>query len=122
MRIKHFLFLAFGALALAALIMPETALAQASGNGGVFQTLSNKGTTTFTNLRVIMFIIAGFGIIGMAAMAFFGKFDWRWTFSMGGGLIILAAAGGIIYYATHPEEGGTVGGGLTTLQGNDTLQ
>jgi hypothetical protein len=122
MRIKHFLFLAFGALALAAFIMPETALAQASGNGGVFQTLSNKGTTTFTNLRVIMFIIAGFGIIGMAAMAFFGKFDWRWTFSMGGGLIILAAAGGIIYYATHPEEGGTVGGGLTTLQGNDTLQ
>lgn len=122
MRSKHFLFLVLGAIALTAFIVPEVALAQASGNGGVFQTLSSKGTTTFTNLRVIMFIIAGFGIIGMAAMAFFGKFDWRWTFSMGGGLIILAAAGGIIYYATHPEEGGAISGGLSTLQGNDTLQ
>ncbi|PZR86534.1 MAG: hypothetical protein DI537_28395 [Stutzerimonas stutzeri] len=122
MRIKHFFFLAFAAMALVALLAPDVALAQTNGNGGIFQTLSTKGTSTFSNLRVIMFIIAGFGIIGMAAMAFFGKFDWRWTFSMGGGLIILAAAGGIIYYATHAEEGGTIGGGLSTLQGNDTLQ
>jgi hypothetical protein len=119
MRITHVLFAAFAAIAITAFFMPDVALAQ---EGGVFQTLSNKGTTTFTNLRVIMFIIAGFGIIGMAAMAFFGKFDWRWTFSMGGGLIILAAAGGLIYYATHPETGGNVSGGLSTLQGNDTLQ
>lgn len=122
MRIKHFFFLAFAAMALVALLAPDVALAQTNGNGGIFQTLSTKGTSTFSNLRVIMFIIAGFGIIGMAAMAFFGKFDWRWTFSMGGGLIILAAAGGIIYYATHPEEGGAISGGLSTLQGNDTLQ
>lgn len=121
MRISHILFVAFAAIAVVAFFMPDIALA--AEGGGVFQTLSTKGTTTFTNLRVIMFIVAGFGIIGMAAMAFFGKFDWRWTFSMGGGLIILAAAGGLIYYATHPEEGnGSISGGLSTLQGNDTLQ
>jgi hypothetical protein len=122
MRMTKIMTLALAVLAMGAILTPDLAFAQA--NGSVFGTLQNKATDTFTNVRIILFIIAGFGIIGMAAMAFFGRFDWRWTFSMGGGLVVLAAAGGIIYYATHNMTG-VAGDPSTAMQGlssQDTLQ
>lgn len=118
MRISHSVTAALAVAAVATALVPDAALAQ-----DVFSTLQNKGTDVFNNARLIMFIVAGLGIVGMAAMAFFGRFDWRWTFSMGGGLVILAAAGGLIYYATHAtQSGGSGADGAALLQNTDSLR
>ncbi len=101
----------------AAASMPTAALAQ-----DVFTALQGKGTDVFNNMRLILFIVAGLGIGGMAAMAFFGRFNWNWAFSMGGGLVILAAAGGLIYYATHATTSGSGADGTTLLQTTDSLK
>lgn len=126
MRPNVFFAVAFALLAVAFVFAPDFALAQTtpggSGGGGIFSTLQSKGTTTFSNVRIIMFIIGGFGFIGIAGMAFFGRFDWKWGFSLAGGLVILAAAGGLIYYATHNDSGGSISNGIGDLQGQDTLR
>jgi type IV secretory pathway VirB2 component (pilin) len=120
MRISHTLTAALAVAAAATFLGTDLALAQSSD---VFGTLQNKGTDVFNNARLIMFIVAGLGIVGMAAMAFFGRFDWRWTFSMGGGLVILAAAGGLIYYATHAtNNSGSGADGAALLQNTDSLR
>lgn len=124
---------AIGAIMLAALaaifvFAPDLAFAQGAtpgggGQGNIFGTLQSKSSSTFANVRIVMFIIGGFGFIGIAAMAFFGRFDWKWGFSLVGGLMILAAAGGLIYYATHTEAGGlgNAAGGIESLRNSDTL-
>lgn len=119
MRISQSLTAALAVAAVATVLGTDLAFAQSD----VFSTLQNKGTDVFNNARLIMFIVAGLGIVGMAAMAFFGRFDWRWTFSMGGGLVILAAAGGLIYYATHATNmSGSGADGAALLQNSDSLK
>lgn len=114
------LLLAGLAIASAAALMPDLALAQSSD---VFSTLQTKGTDTFQNVRLILFVMAGLGICGMAGMAFFGRFQWSWAFSLGGGLVMLAAAGGVIYYATHSTGTlGSAGDATGQMQNTDSLK
>jgi hypothetical protein len=103
-----------------AMILPDFAFAQSSD---VFGTLQTKSTDTFQNVRLILFVIAGLGICGMAGMAFFGRFQWSWAFSMGGGLVMLAAAGGVIYFATHSTGTlGSAGDATSQMQSTDSLK
>ncbi|GHE76526.1 hypothetical protein GCM10019059_39740 [Camelimonas fluminis] len=126
MRTNALVAIALALLVVAFALHPDIALAQTTPSGGsgtgVFSTLQTKGTTTFSNVRIIMFIIGGFGFIGIAGMAFFGRFDWKWIFSTVGGLMMLAAAGGILYYATHTESGSTIGDSIGGMQEADTLR
>lgn len=60
----------------------------------------NKASAVFQEVKTIIFIVGGFGLVGLAFAAVFGKVDWKWFASLAVGLAILAAAGAIVNYAT----------------------
>lgn len=63
-------------------------------------TAKAKAFTTFNNVKSIIFIVGGFGLVLLAFGAIFGKIKWSAFASLAVGLAILAAAGAIVRYAT----------------------
>ena len=59
-----------------------------------------KATNVFRSVRTIVFVIGGFGLVGLAVQAIFGKVKWPWFGALAVGLGVLAAAGALISYAT----------------------
>ena len=59
-----------------------------------------KSANVFQSVRTIVFVIGGFGLVGLAVQAIFGKVKWPWFGALAVGLGVLAAAGAIINYAT----------------------
>ena len=88
----------FTALAVVALIEPSFA------NLDVFTLASEKGNEAFTNIRLIVFLVGGFGLIGLAFAAIFGKVHWRWAAGLGLGLFVLAVASAVVDFATNRGE------------------
>lgn len=76
------------------------AFAQATGAGDLMSTAQSKMKDVFTNVRIITFILGGFGLVGIAYQAIIGKVKWSWFAGLAVGLALLAAAGAIIDYAT----------------------
>ena len=60
----------------------------------------SKSANVFQSVRTIVFVIGGFGLVGLAVQAIFGKVKWPWFGALAVGLGVLAAAGAIINYAT----------------------
>ena len=90
-------------IALAALVavgMPSEACAD------VFTTVNNKGKDLFKNVRTVVFIMGGFGLVGLAVAAIFGAVKWKWFASLAFGLAVVAVASSVIQYATG--KGGMV--------------
>jgi hypothetical protein len=87
------------------------ASAQGLNRGSVADTANRKAVEVFKVVKTIMFILGGFGLVGLAATMVFGKTNWKWFAYLATGLAILAAAGAIIDYATG--SGVTVGAGNT---------
>jgi len=99
--------LAIAAAVMAAVVVAaEPAFAQAAS--GIFSTLQSKASTTFTNVRNVAFVIAGFGIIAVAVMAFFGRFNFKHLAGLIGGLVLISAAAAFINYATGQDTSGTI--------------
>ncbi len=94
------------------------AAAQGTSASGstIMQTATQKATSVFSSVKTIIFIIGGFGLVGLAWAAIFGKVNWKWFASLAVGLAILAAASSIVEYATGSTEATTAG--LTTTFGN----
>lgn len=69
----------------------------------VFKTAMIKLFRTFQNSKMVLLIIGGFGLIGFAFLAIFGKVKWAWFASLGFGLAVVAAAGAIVKYATDMD-------------------
>ena len=65
---------------------------------------ARKAANTFTAVKRIVFIVGGFGLVGIAFGAIIGKVKWTWFASLAVGLAILAAAGSIVEYATGDFE------------------
>lgn len=96
-------FTAFGALAGAA---PAGAAAPAAGVGGggsVFTTITDRMLVTFQNSRSVIFIVGGFGLIGLGFAAIFGKVQWKWLAALACGLAIVAVAGQVVDYVTRAD-------------------
>ena len=99
--------------------------AMASGTGTPAAASSHNlfdyvfGTTqvTFYNVRTVIFILGGFGLVALAFFAIFGKLQWKWFAALCVGLAIVAAAGFIIDYAT-----GGVNNTATNLHGMTSWQ
>lgn len=58
-----------------------------------------KLNDVFAKTRLIIFVIGGFGLIGIAFQASFGRMRWSWFVGLAVGLAMVAAAGAIIQYA-----------------------
>ena len=89
----------------------------AGGGNGVMEIAAGKAVTIFNHVKMIIFVVGGFGLVGIAFQAIFGKVKWTWFAGLAVGLGILAAAGAIVNYAT----GDVMGKGATGAQVYDTF-
>ena len=89
-------------LILAFVLISGTAMAGVTGGGqnSLMDIAKTKAGTTFQNVKSIVFIVGGFGLVVLAFGAIFGKIKWSAFASLAVGLAILAAAGSIVKYAT----------------------
>lgn len=87
-------------LAALAFVLTMTLTGDAFAASDVMGTAREKGIELFTNVKTIIFVVGGFGLIALAFSAIFGKVKWSWFAGLAFGLAILAAAGAIVDYAT----------------------
>ncbi|MBE6455806.1 MAG: TrbC/VirB2 family protein [Alphaproteobacteria bacterium] len=66
----------------------------------VFSQITGRLVGVFTNVRNIIFIVGGFGLIGLGWAAIFGKIKWPWLAALACGLAIVALAGAVVNYVT----------------------
>lgn len=91
-KIFHIIALVFFG---AVLLMPETACA---ADIGIFNTISNKIISTLRDLRKIVYIIAGFGLIMFAVLAIFNKISFKHLMYICVSLFLLANMFNFINY------------------------
>lgn len=72
--------------------------------GGALGKITTKAASIFSGVRKIVFVVGGFGLIGLAMAAIFGKIQWKWFGALAVGLVILAIAGSIVEYITNDGE------------------
>ena len=81
--------------------------AAATGGGtSVVGKATDKARNVFASVKTILFVIGGFGLVGIAWGAIWGKINWKWFGALAVGLAIVAAAGSIVEYATGSGEAG----------------
>lgn len=85
-------------IALLALIVFSILILSTSANAAMFDALTDKGAELFTSMRDIVYIVAGFGLIGVAVGGIFGQINWKWLAALAIGLMVLASAGALIKY------------------------
>lgn len=89
------------ALAMLIAICPE-----AHAAGDAFGTVTSKGVELFNNVKTVVFVVGGFGLVGMAVGAVFGKINWKWCAALAFGLFILAIASKVVSYFTNTSDAG----------------
>ena len=72
----------------------------ATGSDNVFVNVAKVLAKTFKNVRVIVYIIGAFGLIGIAIGGIVGKINFKWLGYLAAGLAIVAVADWVITYAT----------------------
>ncbi len=72
----------------------------------VLQTVRDKAASFLKGLQPVIFILAGFGLVGFAWMAIFNKISWKWFANIAMGLFLVANMGLFIdYFATKSGAG-----------------
>ena len=61
----------------------------AYADGEVFTKISDKMISTFKSVRSIIFIVGGFGLVGLGFAAIFGKIKWTWLAALTAGVAIV---------------------------------
>lgn len=77
-----------------------------ASDGGVFKELVMTGKKIFNRLRDLIYVVAGFGIIGVAVGGFFGNMNWKWLGAIVISLVVIASAGELVVLLTGCEEYG----------------
>ena len=80
-----------------------------AANESLMTVAADKALRMFKHVKGIIFIVGGFGLVGIAFQAIFGKVKWSWFAGLAIGLAILAAAGAIVNYATGDRAGAQAG-------------
>lgn len=80
------------------LIFSEEVLA-ATSSSTIFERAYYQLYETFAKARVVVYITAGFGLVGFATAAIFGKLSIRWLAMIAIALFTLAAAEKVVKYA-----------------------
>lgn len=78
-----------------------------ASDGGVFEELVMTGQKIFNRLRDLIYVVAGFGIIGVAVGGFFGNMNWKWLGAIVISLVVIASAGELVILLTGCEQYGT---------------
>lgn len=82
-------------------ILADAAMAE----GSLMSVAATKAIILFRHVKSIIFIVGGFGLVGIAFQAIFGKVKWSWFAGLAIGLAILAAASAVVNYATGDTAG-----------------
>ena len=82
------------------------AMATSSGGNSIMSTATDKARSVFASVKTIIFVVGGFGLVGVAWGAIWGKINWKWFGALAVGLAIVAAAASIIEYATGDANRG----------------
>ncbi len=75
-----------------------------SQNLGLFSGLVAAGSEIFSGLRDLIYVVAGFGIIGVAVGGFFGNMNWKWLGAIVISLVVIATTGELITAITGCES------------------
>ena len=102
-NLKNLLILC--SLALVFTVIFADASFASESKSGVMNIAAGKAVAMFNHVKMIIFVIGGFGLVGIAFQAIFGKVKWTWFAGLAIGLAILAAAGAIVNYATGAKMG-----------------
>lgn len=78
----------------------------ASDSYALFEELTEKGAEIFLGMRDIIYVVAGFGIIGVAVGGFFGNLNWKWLGAIIIGLVIIATTAALVKYITDEDLAG----------------
>lgn len=78
--------------------------ADAATKSSVFGTAVSKMADLFTNAKMVIFMIGGFGLVALAFQAIFGKVKWAWFAALAFGLAVVAAAGAVVNYAANTNS------------------
>lgn len=92
--------------------------------GNVFLLIACKATTTLADLRVIAYIISGFGMVALSYAAIFGKMNWKHLANIGIGLFLLSMMTPFIEYFTTGKDntlrfGKYLPAGFSDIYGSD---
>ena len=100
---KNYLGLLFW-VTVGVLFLVEPSLASPSSAAkGIFGSAQTKANDAFMNIRLIVFLVGGFGIIGLAFAAIFGKVHFRWGSGLAFGLFVLAVTASVISFVTGAD-------------------
>ena len=98
-------------------IMAALCVAGSAFATDIFKTASDKMGDLFVNVRMIVFIMGGFALVGFAIAAIFGKLEWKKVAILAVGLALLAVAGQVVSYAVDSSaktsSAGTIEDALT---------
>ena len=75
-----------------------------SGNTSVIYKVRTRAVVVIEHVKAIAYIMGGFGLIGLAWGAIFGKLNWKWFGSLAIGLFIMAWMGHTIDYFTGKDR------------------
>ncbi len=102
--LKNNLFTLFALGLVFTMSLVGDASAQTVGGTTVMDIATNKALNVFKAVKTIIFVVGGFGLVGLAFQAIFGKVKWAWFAGLAVGLAVLAAAGAIVDYATGQKK------------------
>ncbi len=78
-----------------------------SSDQGIFTDLVSTGVKIFRQLRDLIYVVAGFGIIAVAVGGFFGNLNWKWLGAIVISLVVIATAGELVVLLTGCETFGS---------------
>lgn len=107
MMTKTFLNRYFKVLTYVALFAVAFMATSAFADDNVFTIITERLSTTFKSVRTVIFIVGGFGLVGLGFAAIFGKIKWTWLAALAAGLAIVALAGAVVNYVTQSDGGTT---------------
>ena len=117
-------------------VCPQDAFA---ASGSVFEKVRDKAASSLKDIKLVVYILAGFGLIGFSFMAIFNKISWKWFANIAISLFLLSVMGLFIDDFTGTSKhstmldygnylsgdgsvdgtGGEIGGGAVTEEENN---